>query len=106
MAQHKIILNRRAHSLEINFLAHSEDLAETSNTVSTNWALYTFFKIGEDKKPHAYYEVRDRMLSENTLFNTESYEELEEWIAQHKAEIQKQIDEKAEEWLKKYKPLK
>ena len=106
MAQHTIILNTRAHSLEICYLAHSENLAGTSNTVRTDQALYTFFRIGEDKKPHAFYEIRDRLFSENTLFETESYEELEEWIAQHNVEIQKQIDEKAEKWLEEYKPLK
>ena len=87
------------------FIAKSEDLCGTSNCVFSDWSIGTFFKIDENGEPKAHFEVRDKMFGKNVLFKTDNYQELNKWINEHSKEIQKQIDTKKEEWIKKYNKL-
>lgn len=60
----------------------------------SNWVLYTYFYI-ENGKPMASFKVLDGNFSKNPpLFETDSYQELEKWVEEHKDEIQKQIQDK------------
>jgi hypothetical protein len=88
-------------ALTSDYLAMSEPLLETSNRVFSDWVVYTFFKI-EKGIPVAHFEVRDKMFSHNTLFETDSYKELEDWVSAHSEEIQEQINKNKKNWIDKY----
>lgn len=87
---------------ESTFVASSETLLGTSNSVSTDWALGTYFSIDAEGNPRAHFEVRDRIFGKNVLFTTDSYKELQQWFADHSEEIQKQLEVKKAEWIEKY----
>lgn len=87
------------YSLATTPLKSSDWINGTSNKEYSNWVLYTYFRI-KNGQPVANFKVLDKNWSKNPpLFETDSYQELEEWIALHEDEIQKQIQDK----LKKYK---
>lgn len=88
-------------ALATDYLSMSEPLLGTSNRVFSDWVVYTYFKI-EEGVPTAYFDVRDKMFSSNTLFKTNNYKKLEEWVAAHSEEIQNQIEKKKKEWIDKY----
>lgn len=96
---HQIILNLKPSCVNISALAHSEDLLGTSNNVSSEWQLYTYFYI-KDKKPYVKYNVYDKLFSDTLLFSTDSHEELEKWINEHREELQAQINKRVEKWIK------
>lgn len=84
-----------------SFLAHSESLLKTSNTASSDWCIRSFFSI-KDKKPYVRFEITTKLFGGDTLFETDNYEELENWIEAHMSEISNQIDTNAEDWIKSY----
>lgn len=88
-------------ALATDYLAMSEPLLGTSNHVFSDWVVYTYFKI-ENGVPVAHFDVRDKMFSSNSLFETDSYKELEEWVSAHSEEIQEQINKKKKDWIERY----
>lgn len=87
---------------ESTFVASSEFLLGTSNSVSTDWALGTYFSIDAEGNPRARFEVRDKLFGKNVLFTTDSYKELQQWFADHSEEIERQLETKKKEWIEKY----
>jgi hypothetical protein len=87
------------------FVASSESLCGTSNCVFSDWSIGTYFRIDKNGKPKAHFEIKDKIFGKKVLFETDSYQELSKWIDEHSEEIQKQIDIKKEEWIKKYEKL-
>lgn len=90
---------------ESTFVASSETLLGTSNSVSTDWALGTYFSIDAEGNPKARFEVRDKLFGKNVLFTTDSYKELQQWFADHSEEIQEQLEVKKKEWIEKYEKV-
>lgn len=82
------------HTLATNPLASSDWINGTSNKEYSDWVLYTYFSI-KNGQPVAYFRVLDKYWSQNpSLFETDSYQELEKWVELHNEEIQKQIEDK------------
>ena len=90
---------KNIYSLATTPVADSGWINGTSNKEYSDWVVYTYFHI-ENGQPIANFKVLDKDFSNNPpLFETDSYQELEEWIESHKEEIQEQINKK----VKKYK---
>ena len=87
---------------ESTFVASSETLLGTSNSVSTDWALGTYFSIDAEGNPQALFEVRDRLFGKTVLFKTSSYKELQQWFADHSEEIEEQLETKKAKWIEDY----
>lgn len=85
-------------------IVRSESLLGTSNTASSDWCIRSFFSI-KDKKPYVRFEITTKLFGGDTLFETDNYEELENWIEAHMSEISNQIDTNAEDWIKRYSHL-
>ena len=91
---------KNIYSLSSTFLADSGWINGTSNKEYSDWIVDTFFYI-KDGQPMAHFKVLDCNWSKNPpLFETDSYQELEKWVEEHKEEIQKQIDKKVKRYLK------
>lgn len=87
---------------ESTFVASSETLLGTSNSVSTDWALGTYFSIDAEGNPRARFEVRDRLFGKNVLFTTDSYKELQKWFEENSKEIERQLETKKVKWIEDY----
>ena len=101
--KHQVNFNN-IRAFNSSFLAHSESLLGTSNTASSDWCIRSFFSI-KDKKPYARFIISTKLFGGDTLFETDNYEELENWIEEHISEISTQIDTNAEDWIKRYSYL-
>ena len=87
---------------ESTFVARSENLLGTSNSVYTDWALKTYFGIDDEGNPYAHFKVTNELFGDEVLFETNSYKELLQWYEDHAGEIEEQLKTKKTKWIKEH----
>ena len=100
--KHQVKIENNISAFNNTFLAHSEQLCETSNREYSDWCIQTRFSI-KDNKPFAHFEVSTKLYRGETLFKTDNYVELQQWITEHMDEISNQVETKADAWIEKNK---
>ena len=85
-------------------IASSGRLADTSNIVFSDWGLSMFFSAGTEGL-HQNFRIKEDWLRSDskTLFESQDYSQILEWIESHEKEIEAQVETNAARWLESHR---